>query len=351
LSDVIVSIVNHHHVDLLPRCIDSVLASRGVAARPVVLDNHSPDGSAAMVRQRFPDVELIAQTYAEGFGANNNTVIGPRLERARYFLLLNDDAFLEPDALQVLLTFMDAHPEVGIAGARLLYPDGSPQSSYAGFPTGWDEVFYLWGLGKLVPKKLRRRLATVLRPFSRLLPRLGRVYLENWLVTHDTPIEVDWVCGAALMARRETIQQIGLLDADAFFMYYEDTDWCLRARQAGWKVSFVPGAVVHHYQQASRSHVTRRAWVESGIRYFTKHGMPFDAWLLRVNVGAHALVTLGWSTLRWLFDGFDGARLRRAIADQRDLLRVVRSAVGRRSPLAGSEDPKSPHRGSQSRAS
>ncbi len=146
-------------------------------------------------------------------------MLGPRLDQARYFLLLNDDAFVEPDALHVLVEYMDAHPRVGIVGARLLYPDGSPQSSYAAFPTGWDEVFYLWGLGKLVPKKIRRRFATVIRPFSRLLPRLGRVYLENWFHTPDAPIEVDWVCGAALMARRETIEQIGLLDAKAFFMY------------------------------------------------------------------------------------------------------------------------------------
>jgi GT2 family glycosyltransferase len=323
--DVLVSIVNHHHVDLLPACVDSVLASRGVSARPVVLDNHSPDGSADMVRRRYPDIELIAQEHTAGFGANNNTVIGPRLEQARYFLLLNDDAWLEPGTLSVLVAYMDAHPEVGIAGARLLYPDGSPQSSYAGFPTGWDQVFYMWGFGKVVPKHLRRRLAFLLGPVSRLLPKLSRVYLENWTHPPDAPIEVDWVCGAALMARRETIQQIGLLDADAFFMYLEDTDWCLRARRAGWRVSFVPGAVVHHHQQGSRSLTTQRAWVESGIHYFVKHDMRFDAWLLRVNVGVRAMLALAWQTAAWPFRGGDRDRLQPVFAHQRELLRLARA--------------------------
>jgi GT2 family glycosyltransferase len=326
MQDVLVSIVNHHHVDLLPRCIDSVLASRGVAATPVVLDNHSPDGSAGMVRTSYPNVELIAQQHADGFGANNNAIVGPRLNQARYFLLLNDDAFLEPDALRLMVEYMDTHPGAGIAGARLLYPDGSPQSSYAGFPSGWDEVFYLWGLGKLVPKTLRRRFATLLRPLARLLPRLGRVYLENWFHTPDAPVDVDWVCGAALLARRETIQQIGLLDADAFFMYYEDVDWCLRARSAGWTVAFVPNAVVHHDQQASRSPVTQRAWVESGVRYFSKHGMPFDAWLLRVNVAAKTVLSLVWSAATWPFRA-DRQRASRAMTEQLGVLQFVRTPV------------------------
>jgi len=301
----------------------------------VVLDNCSSDGSADMVRRRYPGVELIAQQHADGFSANNNTVVGPRLDQARYFLLLNDDAVLEPDALRLMTEYMDAHPGVGIAGARLLYPDGSPQSSYAGFPSGWDEVFYLWGLGRVIPKTLRRRFATVLRPLSRWLPRLGRVYLENWFHTPAAPMEVDWVCGAALMARGDTIRQIGLLDANAFFMYYEDVDWCLRARSAGWMVAFVPGAVVHHHQQASRSPATQRAWVESGIRYFAKHGMPFDAWLLRVNVGAKAILSLVSSALTWPFRGAERPRVSRAMAEQLGLLQMVREAAA---PIRGSRD-------------
>jgi N-acetylglucosaminyl-diphospho-decaprenol L-rhamnosyltransferase len=327
VHDVLVSIVNHHHVDLLPECIDSVLASREVDARPVVLDNNSPDGSAEMVRTRYPGVELIAQPYADGFGANNNSIIRPRLDRARYFFLLNDDAVAAPDALATLVAYMDAHPSVGIAGARLVYPDGSPQSSFAAFPTGWDEAFYLWGLGRLVPKHVRRRLAALIGPASRLLPNLCRVYLENWTSTTDAPIEVDWICGAALMARREMVEQVGLLDADAFFMYFEDTDWCLRARQAGWTVAFVPGAVVHHHQQGSRSLNTERAWVASAIAYFVKHGMRFDAGVLRLNVGARAALALAWQGLTWPIRGTGRNRARSTISHQLRLLHLARASV------------------------
>ena len=322
MNDVLVSIVNHHHVDLLPICLNSVLRSaQDVRVHAIVLDNASPDGSADMVRQRYPTVELIAQTFPAGFSANNNTIVGPRLDEARYFLLLNDDAALEDGALKAMVTFMDAHPDVGIVGARLTYPDGSPQSSYAAFPTVWDEVFYLWGLGKLVPKRLRTRFARIIKPFARVLPRMGRVYLDNWFHTPDRPIAVDWVCGACLLARRETIEQIGLLDAASFFMYYEDIDWCRRAKLAGWSVMFLPQARVRHYQQASHSPITERAWVESGIRYFGKHGSRLDVSILRANVAVKAIMTIVGSGFAWLIRWQNRDRLRRTMLLQRELIR------------------------------
>ena len=323
MKDVLVSIVNHWHVDLLPACLDSVLRSAGdVRLHAVVLDNASPDGSAEMVRQRFPDVELIAQALPDGFGANHNTVIGPRIKAARYFLLLNDDACLDDGALQAMVGFMDAHPEVGIVGARLVYPDGSPQSSYAAFPRVWDQVMYLWGLGKLVPKQFRTRFAGAIKPIARFMPRMTRVYLDNWVHTSDSPIAVDWVCGACLMVRQATIEQVGLLDAESFFMYYEDTDWCHRAKLAGWSIMFLPSARVRHYQQASRSPITQRAWVESGIRYFGKHGSRRDVAILRVNVAVKAAVTILGSAAAWLVQSTQRDRLRRRILFQRELIRV-----------------------------
>lgn len=304
---VLVSIVNHRHADLLPLCLDSIgPASAGLTVHVTVLDNASPDGSAEMVRSRYPAVELIAQDRANGFAANQNAIIGPRLAGARYVLLLNDDACLTGDALSALAAFMDAHPTVGIAAPRLVYPDGSPQSSYGAFPRALDQVLSLWGVGRLVPKAWRRKNASLLRRLGPLLPRMTRVYLENWVDTPTLPVFVDWVCGACMIVRAETIRQIGLLDADSFFMYFEDTDWCLRAHRAGWRVAFVPNAVVRHYQQGSRSLTTGRVWAESGIRYFAKHGMRFDAWLLRVNVRAKALLTLAWDSMARLFRG-DGA--------------------------------------------
>ena len=324
MKDVLVSIVNHHHVDLLPTCLDSVLRSaKDLALHVVVLDNASPDGSAEMVRRRYPTVELIAQTHPDGFSANNNTIIGPRLADARYFLLLNDDACLDNGVLKEMVTFMDAHAEVGVAGPRLTYPDGSPQVSYVGFPDVWTQVFYLWGLGRLMPKRLRSRFAAFARPLAGMLPRAGRVYLDNWFHVPDRPISVDWVSGACLMARQETIRQIGLLDSASFFMYYEDTDWCRRAKLTGWSVMFLPHVRVRHHQQASFSPVTRRAWAESGIRYFAKHGTRLDVAILRVNVALKAVITLLVSSAAWLIRSKHRDRLRRTIALQWHLIRVT----------------------------
>jgi N-acetylglucosaminyl-diphospho-decaprenol L-rhamnosyltransferase len=307
-ADVLVSIVNHRHVELLPSCLDSIgPAAPGLTCHVTVLDNASPDGSAEMIRRRYPDVELIAQGQTRGFAANQNAIIGPRAAGARYVLLLNDDACLAEGALSALVAYMDAHPTVGIAAPRLVYPDGSPQASYGAFPGLLDELLVLWGVGRVVPKAWRSRNAPVLRRLGPLLPRMTRVYLENWSGTPDGPLLVDWVCGACMIVRAETIHQIGLLDADTFFMYFEDVDWCRRAHDAGWRVAFVPHAVVRHHQQGSRSLATERAWAESRIRYFAKQGMRVDAWVLRVNVGVKARLMLAWRTMARLFRG-GGAR-------------------------------------------
>lgn len=323
MKDVLVSIVNHHHVDLLPLCLDSVRRNAtGITVDAVVLDNASTDGSADMVRRQYPEVELIAQARPDGFAANQNAIIGPRLSKARYVLLLNDDACLEDDALAVMTRFMDHHQEVGMAGARLVYPDGSPQSSYAAFPTAWTQTAYLWGLGKLFPKRWRARGAGAWPLLVRLLPRASRTHLDNWVRVPDRPVRVDWVCGACLMARRETIEQVGLLDARSFFMYLEDVDWCRRASNAGWTVMFVPDARVRHHQHASGSAKTICAWAKSAIRYFQKHGSRADVAIMRAGIIIKSLVMIAAFTPVRLVTFGGGCRLRQVVALQRALLRI-----------------------------
>jgi N-acetylglucosaminyl-diphospho-decaprenol L-rhamnosyltransferase len=321
-ADVLVSIVNHRHVDLLPSCLDSISpAAPGLICHVTVLDNASPDGSAEMIRRRYPDVELIAQEEPRGFAANQNAIIGPRVAGARYVLLLNDDACMAEGALSAMVAYMDDHPAVGIAAPRLVYPDGSPQSSFRAFPGALDEVASLWGLGRLVPKGWRRKHPGLLRTVSRVLPRMTRVYLGNWVDVPDQPILVDAVCGACMVVRAEAIRQIGLLDADTFFMYYEDTDWCRRAAAAGWGVAFLPHAVVRHHQQASRSPVTVRAFVVSCLRYFAKHGSAVDVVVLRVAVALKAVALLPGSACGLAFTRTRPAAAR-SMARVRDLFRL-----------------------------
>ena len=135
MNDVLVSIVNHHHVDLLPACLDSVLRSaQDVKLHAVVLDNASSDGSADMVRCRYPAVELIAQTSPDGFSANINTIIGPRVDEARYFLLLNDDACLDDGALKTMVAFMD-----NCGGGQMALRVSNNGNSISGFFTFYSK--------------------------------------------------------------------------------------------------------------------------------------------------------------------------------------------------------------------
>jgi N-acetylglucosaminyl-diphospho-decaprenol L-rhamnosyltransferase len=323
--DVLVSVVNHHHVDLLPACLDSVRASRGVTVKLAVLDNASPDGSAEMVRRRYPDAELIAQRQAQGFAANQNTVIAPRLDTARYILLFNDDACLEGDALATLVRFMDGHARAGIAGARMVYPDGSPQVSYGAFPTPLDQLFYLWGLGRLLPKRWRRRVPGAAKRLSRLLPPMARAHLDNWFTARSIPIRVDWVAGCCMIVRPETIAEIGLLDANRYPMYFEDVDWCRRAAEAGWDVWFVPEARVRHHQGASSGAAAGRAWAQGAVGYFARHGSARDVAVVRAGVIARSVIALALFGVARVVAPWKRARLESALERHRDVIRVARA--------------------------
>jgi len=322
MIDLVVSIVSHNHKALLPACLDSVFKSLGsLSARVVVLDNASKDGSAQFVAEQYPNVELIASKACNGFAANQNSIIEPKLSKARYFLLLNDDTEIEGSALEDMVQFMDECLSVGIAGACLVYPNGSPQSSYAAFPTVWDEVMYLWGLGRILPKDHRIKFKHLIKPMARLLPRLAQVYLDNWIEIPIKPVQVDWVCGACMMVRAKTIKQIGLLDAERFYMYYEDVDLCKRAAEQDWKTYFLPQARVRHFQQASRSRVTALAWAQSSYNYFAKHGSKWDEFILRTNIIARTFLAMVLLSMKWLLKPALRKSLQETLTLQRDLLR------------------------------
>src|SRR6185295_15355436 len=144
--------------------------------------------------------------------------------RPRYVLLLNPDTLVRPGALCTLLEFMEAHPKVGIAGTRLEDPDGAPQTSAFRFPTVWSELEYGLQLG--VVTKLLSRWVSAPPPRNE---------------AHET----DWVAGAAMLIRREVIEHLGLFDPD-YFMYYEEVDFCLRAKRMGWRCWYVPSARIVH---------------------------------------------------------------------------------------------------------
>jgi len=226
--DVTVSIVNWNTRDELRECLNSVLVQDdSVGFEVIVVDNASPDGSVEMVQAEFADkVTLIANESNRGFGAAHNQSIGQ--STGRYVFLINPDSrMLHPDLLRRMVEYMDANPDIGMLGPRILNPDGTLQFSARRFPPMFAGIFRHTLLGRLFPRN-----------------RFVRGYLmsDN---PHDTTMDVDWLSGSALMVRREMLDRIGLFD-ERFFMYCEDVDLCKRAHAAGWRVVYYPEVEVSH---------------------------------------------------------------------------------------------------------
>ena len=264
MTDISVSIVNTNSRDLLLACLESL---RGQDAEIVVLDNASEDGSAEAVRERFPDVRLIAQDLRAGFGANHNAVI--RATSGRYVYVLNEDTTSGDWAFERLVARLDANRRVAALGPRLVYPDGRHQDSAWRFPSP-----AVAALGVLT---------------------LGKVGVTQSL--GSSPRRVDWVTGAALLLRREALDQVGGFDEE-FFLYSEEVDLQLRLRRAGWEVQYFPEVtIVHHESQFSAEIPERRInemW-RSRHRYWRKHHSAAGARLAALATGTQYAVraTLG----------------------------------------------------------
>lgn len=238
----------------LRACLQSLRTCAGEANfEVVVVDNASRDGSGEMVRSEFPEVRLLQQEVNLGFTGGHNLAIRER--KGHHVALLNSDTIVHPGALKTLAEYMEAHPETGIVGPRLLNPDGSIQYSCRKFPNPVAAAFRNTLLGRLFPNN-----------------RFTRDYLmTDW--PHDAPRAVDWVSGAALFARAEFVDRVGPLD-DALFMFCEDVDWCKRAWDAGFQVVYLPTAVVTHAIGRSTDLAPFRTVVRfhrSMFRYYLKH--------------------------------------------------------------------------------
>jgi GT2 family glycosyltransferase len=269
---VLVVIVNYRTADLAIDCLRSLEGEvRAVGgARAVVVDNASGDGSAETIGAAIDGrgwsgwATLLPLATNDGFGAGNNAAIGPALASRDppppdFVLILNPDTVVLPGALTALVGFLQAHPEVGIAGSRLEDPDGTPQHSRFRFHSVWSELDSGLKLG-LVTRLLRKRTVAA------------------GIVDHDSPS--DWVAGASMMVRREVFADVGLFDT-GYFLYYEEADFCLNARRAGWACWTVHASRVMHYSGRSTGLTGTtgprarrpRYWFASRHRYFRKnHG-------------------------------------------------------------------------------
>jgi GT2 family glycosyltransferase len=282
-ADLGIVILNWNTRALLEACLATVaasapaLAAAGYTARVIVVDNASADGSADQVAAFVAAHEaahphgpitfaLIARTVNDGYPSGNNVGLralgftdrpgtANRADAPRYALLLNPDTELPPDALATMTAYMDAHPAVGVAGPKLVLPDGQlDKACKRGFPTPWVSLYHFAGLGRLFPHS----------------PRFARYNMS--FIGPDEEADVDSVVGAYMQVRAEAIAAVGLLD-ERFFMYAEDIDWACRTAAAGWKTRYVPRVVVRHVKRAA-SRQSQRAQFEfwrAMLLFYRKH--------------------------------------------------------------------------------
>ena len=260
----LVSIVAYKGADLTIDCLRSIEPELPSVpgVRVIVVDNASPDGAADKVQQAIdehgwgPWAALIRAPGNHGFAAGNNIAIRERQD-ADHVLLLNPDTIVRPGALRTLLDFIEAHPQVGIAGGRSEDLDATPQMCCFRFPNAVNEVLGYLGIDLLD------------RLFAKRLTRVG---------IPQQPVPVDWVSGAFMLIRKAVIDQIGLMD-ETYFLYFEETDYTRRAKLAGWEVWHVPQARIVHLVGQSSGVTVRNApkkrvpgyWFDSRRRYFVLH--------------------------------------------------------------------------------
>ena len=261
--------------DLTRQALRAVLAAaEGLEAEIFVVDNASTDGSADMVAEEFPQVKLTCNAANVGFSAGNNVAL--REVAGEYALLINTDTIVRRDALRTMVEFLDAHPEAGACGCKILDPDGTLQlDSRRGFPTPLAAFCKMSGLSRLFPKHL-------------LIAHYHMTYLDP-----EQTAEVEVLSGSCMMVRKSAMDQVGLLDED-YFMYGEDIDWCYRFHQAGWKIYYVPTtAIIHFRGESGRGTPLKTLYRKSqAMSIFVNKHMArrfrfFPLWLLQVGIALH----------------------------------------------------------------
>ena len=244
MSDASVIVVTLNAMPYIDQCLSSV---RG--HETVVVDHGSTDGTVELVRERFPEVRLVQQQN-RGLAAGWNR--GLQEATGRWLLILNADAWMREGAVERLLEFGDSRPAAAVVGPRLRYPDGRLQRSVRGFPTLWRLATEYLFLRKLAPRS-----------------RLFNAFYANGF-EHDREREAEFVMGSVMLVRREAVDEVGPLD-EGFFLFSEETDWCYRFWQAGWKVLFYPGAEAFHVYGAGHGGRMFREQVRGHVRFMAKH--------------------------------------------------------------------------------
>ena len=273
MVDLSIIIVSWNVESLLKKCLASIYQyTRGITFELFVIDNASTDSTCHAISENFPQVKLIRNSKNLGFSAANNQ--GLRQAQADYLLLLNPDTELKEDSLSQMLQFMKNHQNCGISGCRLNNTDGTIQNSVRRFPGFIDQICILLKIHHLLPR----------------LPPLRRYFANDFDYRQEQT--VDQVMGAFFLINRKLSDQIGLLDEN-FFVWFEEVDFCRRAKTAGWLVMYTPiTAITHHHAQSFKqvmSVAKQKMWNKSLRFYFHKHAPLTQYWLIACT----AFIALG----------------------------------------------------------
>ncbi|MFH1192574.1 MAG: glycosyltransferase family 2 protein [bacterium] len=223
-------ILNYKYKDLARVCLKNLKAADlNLRYEIIVVDNASDDGIGGMLSKDFTDVKFIRLKKNRGYSAGNNA--GIRYSKGKYVLILNPDITVLEGAIENMYNFMSARLDVGMAAPQLLNPNGTIQRSCMRFHDFFIPIY--------------RRLS-FLQKFSYVKNKLDKFEIADW--DHDSSREVDWFLGACLMIRKDVFNKIGLFD-ERFFLFFEDTDFCRRVKNAGWKVYYLADAKVIHLDE------------------------------------------------------------------------------------------------------
>lgn len=272
IPDLHVVVVTYKVRELLRDCLASLRESRleGLRVDVTVVDNDSGDGSAEMVEAEYPEYAVVR---SENLGYPHGNNLGFLRQSGRYQLMLNPDTLLPPSALAQSVAYMDANPDIGVMGPRLVLANGDLDlACRRSFPTPLNALAKFSGLGRLFPR-------------SRTLAAYNLTYLDP-----GVPADVDALVGAFMFLRTAALEQVGGLD-ETFFMYGEDLDLCYRLSAGGWRVVYWPGITVLHYKRASSSQSDRagREFFRAMRIFYDKHyagtALPGQPPLVRAGIG------------------------------------------------------------------
>jgi len=280
--DLSIVVISYNTIEMTRECLASIARhSDGLSVQTIVVDNNSGDGSVFMIKSDFPGVALIENTENKGFAAANNQ--GFAQCRGKYVLLLNSDTVILEDVLKNSVDFLCSHPHVGAMGCQVLNPDRTIQRTCSGFPT----LFRLFVM-TMALDKVR-----------------GLKFLDSYLMrwwSRDTEREVEVISGCYLLIRKEILETVGALD-ERFFFFGEETDWCRRIREAGWKLTFAPVGKIIHYGGGSvkKLNYNRDVMLTAAtVRLHRKHGGNFaaiSAFLILMLFNLSRVVVWGFGSL------------------------------------------------------